>query len=130
MILKTILSFLKTKTTITAVISNRIFMLKIKEGEPMPCISFNLSGNRGYNVQGRACKEFLANLQIDVWAESVQEVENLATITRKAIDNGNYLGDTVNIKSVRFVSEIDSYEPESGDFRKIQDYEVFYSEIA
>jgi hypothetical protein len=126
-------SFLRGVPTLAAVVGERIYQEFIPqhvytEATKLPCLVHQYPGSLR---QPRFCSTdpvVEQTLQVDCYARSPLERDELAALVRAAlIDYAGLMGD-VQVKHVAWASDFPSTDPEPGLFRVSQFYTVWFVE--
>lgn len=113
---------------ISALVSTRIYPLKMPDKTPMPAITyFRVSGPRVEHFQGSST---LAHplYQIDAWGKTLREVINLSSKIRNALQG--YAGTiaSVRIQGILFENDTDLYEEDTETYHRAMDFRIWYDE--
>lgn len=124
MIFKAIYDILSKETDITTLVSNRIYPLRVAQGEPMPSIVYQLTGKTPANSKCNVSALDLCSFQITVIAEKYETTDLLSSYLRVALDK--YRGDlkNSNIDKINMVNETDDYDDDAQLFIKRIDYDL------
>lgn len=116
-----------TMTTITDVVDTRIKLVRFEQNIEIPALLLNFVSKVPIEHNGFASDSFIARVQIDCFENTYLKAVQLADIVRVALDNYTGMLDEIKVSLIRFISEIDDFEPEADNFRKIQEYEIVYN---
>ncbi len=120
-------TYLLTVSGVTNLVQDRIYPLVRNQKEPLPCIVFqDISDPRVHSHDGVSG---LANprIQFSCWAAKAhgwEDAQAVAEALRVALDCYH----SGNIQATFLVNELSDMDPETGDFRKLQEYEFWYGE--
>lgn len=125
MIATNLYTFLNAQAGITALITTRIYPLKLPQSVVLPCLSFQLvSEPREYTLDKASIPNAL--VQFDCWGTTYLEANTLADALATVLDA--YTGAVGSITSLGFIqrSRQDIYESETNEFRVSLDYSFMY----
>lgn len=128
-IVKAIQTHLEAQSSITTLVSTRIYPLHLPRNSTYPAITHNVISNRHYHYLGGVANLATVRIQIDCWGESMSSVEAVSEAVKTALDAyiGN-MGDVaiafVRFDSERNMSEAPKDESEQWLYRVSQDYFV------
>ena len=121
-------SYLSTDSGITALVSTRVYPLRMPQNATLPAVTFTrISGPRSHALSGpTGCG--MARIQIDAWATTYASAKAVIDTVRSALDGYSGTAGSETIKSSLLQTETDFYEPETNVYRVSQDYFIKYEE--
>jgi hypothetical protein len=123
MILEAIYEILSADTAISSDVVDRIYPIVISQHASYPCLRI-FSNARPTNEKSGVSQLDIYSLQVDVYGETMTEVEEIGANVRTALDRqtGSFGGETID--TITFESWADGYEEEKNMYRKIIDFNV------
>jgi hypothetical protein len=113
---------------VAALLSSRVYFVKMPQNPVMPCATLNLiTARRDYAQEGQTA---LVNslVQVDAWAESESGVKGLAEQIRLALSGYRGILDGINIQGVFLVGDTPMYEIDTLLWRVMHQYRVWSQE--
>ena len=133
-----VLGRLKAVTAVTNIVGTganaRIYAPKLPQNTPLEAITFRGVGAREYAFDGGSDPGLVqARFQLDAWGNTYEESRDLADAIRgngagnafsrfKGTQDGTVVDDTL------LDNEVPTFEDESGAYRTMQDYLIWYQE--
>ncbi len=111
---------------IAALVSDRIQPLRLDQNSALPGITLNRIGTTPQHRQEGKAQEFETRIQFDIWATSYKSAKAVASQVRLALDGFRGTMGSSRVDSVRFLDEIDDFEPENENVRVIQDFDFYH----
>jgi len=125
----TLWTYVQAGTTVAALISARMYPLKLPQNPTLPAIVYTkISGFREHDMDGSSIAA--PRIQFDCYADDFPGSKALADAVRKRLDS--YTGpvgspaDTVHFAYL--LDERDFYEDDTERFRTLLDFEVVHNE--
>lgn len=123
--------FLKNDAGVSALVGDRIFPVRVKEGADLPAIAYQrISTFRTYTFDRKPDADpwMRARIQFSCWARSALEARDVAEALNVALSGHTGDMEGLEVGSVDIELELDDYEPETGFFRRIVDAMVSLDE--
>lgn len=118
-----LLTTLRENEDLTALVGQKIFALYVPQGTKLPCVVFyRIAGRPANTLSGFSGLEQI-HLQIDALATRYAEAKAIAKAIRAALPQQGPWGAHLDIDN-------DVYESESGYYRVIMDWTVWFCENA
>ncbi|RMD51893.1 DUF3168 domain-containing protein [Candidatus Parcubacteria bacterium] len=119
---------LKNDAGINALVSGRVYPLRLPQQPTLPAITYQRISTVRLQQLGGVTNNARVRFQIDSFAETFNEIKDIAAAIRAALDGfkGTLSSDTVY--RIISLSENDLYENEADIYRNSQDYEVWHLE--
>jgi hypothetical protein len=98
------------------------------EGSVMPAVSYlQVNRSSGHILEGDSDGLHNSRIQIDIWSLDSDERANLGECFRAALDGFKGTVGSTEFNVVLLDNDIDSYESERKQYRKILDFRVIYN---
>jgi len=117
--------------TVAAIVGDRIYPLTIPQGEPLPVITYSVVATDEDNQEGDADTLARARVQLDCWATTYKQANDLARAVRLAlptttgaIGSGTNRVEGVSIIPIETGRQL--YEPDTGYYRVMLEFYVWY----
>jgi hypothetical protein len=121
-------SFLSGKAAVTALVSTRIYPLKLPQGYSLPAISYQrVSSPRLYALSGTTGR-LRARIQLDCWADTYSAVKGLADAVRGELNGHTGTFGSSTVDSLTLDAERDGFEEDTEVFRVLQEYIISHTE--
>lgn len=115
-----------TNTKVNNVVSGRVRFLALPQNAILPYLTYTLlSDTPSDTLQGMAGL-FNCSFQIDCWAKTYGEAVNLGEKVRLALQGYGGINKGIEIQGIYLINEMDSFEAEIINYRKILRFEVWY----
>jgi hypothetical protein len=109
---------LATNTAIAAIVSARIYPVKLPEHPTLEAISYQ----RVSNTEQKGTSTLRdSRWQINCWADHYSEAHTLAAAVKTALEEWHDLDQTPGVNMARIANELDDYEDDVKTFRVILD---------
>lgn len=118
-------TFLSAQASITALVSTRIYPVKLPQGVTFPCLSYQLiSEPRDYTLDKVSVPN--ATVQFDCWGKTYLEANQLGDALVNVLDA--YTGVVGSLTFLGCIQRArrDIYENETNEFRASIDYSFMY----
>lgn len=130
---KALRSYILGDAAIVALVVDRVYAIKIPQGEPPPSIVITrISGPGDYHLQGPSGLISL-RVQVDAWAKTADAAAALANLIKDRIDGyRGAMGTGANIVTVRgvFVADLrEDYDDTAQLFRAGRDFFIHHQEL-
>ncbi|TXH19320.1 MAG: DUF3168 domain-containing protein [Hyphomicrobiaceae bacterium] len=130
MISEALYSKLSTDSGISAIVSTRVYPVRLPQNPVFPCVSFQvITEPRTYTMEGKDAPNVI--FQIDCWAKTHVGAHQLAEAVSASLSG--FRGTMGTGGSARYVSSClqrnatDLFEPEVNDYRVSLDFSVWYN---
>jgi hypothetical protein len=113
---------------VTGLVDTRIYPKRLPQGAPLPAIVYERISRMAENFHGGPPSLIHPRVQVTSFAGTYDGAKALARATRLALDGySGPLGASNQIPSatILLIEEIDHLEPETQDFMRTQDYEIW-----
>lgn len=130
-----LLSYLTGYAGLTALISDRVYFMRIPQGATLPCVTFQrISTQRETTMQSSGATGDLARprFQFDVWGTTAAAVKPITDQIRAALNgktgtigSGAYV---LTIRAALVDNEDDEYNPEVNLYRSRSEYVIWHEE--
>lgn len=123
-----LMAYLLTQSSLTALVSNRIYFLKLPQGSGLPAVVIQKIDSpkiHGFSADIGA----MTRIQTTSWASAYTEVSSVQEQIRAATQN--YMNQTmgsVPVKNIELDEGPDQYEDDTGRFGKIIDLLIYHTE--
>lgn len=121
-------NYLLGQSTITSMVGQRIYQVKIPQGGALPCVTLSrVSGSRVGILTGVSGLAH-PRIQIDCWGTAYDSVKYLADRLRLCLDGfrGNF--SSIQIQGCHLLGDFDAYDDESEVFHTALDFEIWHVE--
>lgn len=105
----------------------RVYPVRLPQNPTYPCATFQvISEPRSHSMEGRVAANPL--VQIDCWAKTYQEAQDLASAVERAMDMfSGRMGGVLNVLSCLQRERQDFYEPDVDDYRVSLDFAIWHN---
>jgi len=135
MITKAVQSFLSNQSTITAIVSTRIYPHHIsgKPNPTYPALTHQLKGNNHQDILSGGAGYSIARIAIDCWATHPGTIETLAEAVRLKMQGYSGLMGATQVDRANLVNEFDMDEPPKDGsnqwlYRRVMEFSLRYQE--
>lgn len=118
---------LTTDSAFLALVSKRIYPIKIAQGSAMPAVSYNRVTTVPVSALGTSASLASSRFQFDCWSKTPSEAGNIANTIRYSLDSLVTTIMGVRIGGITMLDEFSNYEPDAELFRESMDFEVWHS---
>src|SRR5687767_13927197 len=122
MIGKAIYSILTGNPDFVALVGNRVYPLKIEQGEALPAVTYQKISNTPSPCKDAVSGVDRFRVQINIYAEKYSQQEQLGGIIRTALDNFKGTVSGSEITNIAYETETDLPNDEASLFFLEQDY--------
>ena len=124
MIGKSIHNILSTDAPVLAIVSDRIYPHRMNQNDPMPAISYEVINILPTDEKDGVSRLDIDMVDIDLFSKSYEDLIDLATKARTALDG--FIGtDSGNIiERIRFVFQQESFDEEVKIYQITQQYKI------
>ncbi len=122
-------TFILADSTVTTLISTRLYALKMPQSPTFPLIVYTkISGFREHDMDGSTIAA--PRIQYDCWAETFPEAKALADALRERLDShtGDVGSPAETVHFAYLLNERDFYDDDLQIFRTSMDFEVVHNE--
>ncbi len=123
-----IYSVLSADLGLTALVSTRIYPLLLPQNAILPALTYARVSTERESAFVSDPGLSTARIQVDVWADTVASVQNVAEEVRGALHRYRGTIATVVIEESHIENEIMMYEPETEIYHIVQDYMILHRE--
>ena len=123
-----IYSILTTSLGLDALVSGRIYPVKLPQAPLYPCISYLRISTQRLSAMGSDTPVVQARFQFSAWDKKHSDALAVAVQIRAAIKRYRGIEQGVTIQDVLQENELDQYEPNLGLYQIIQDFMIIYEE--
>lgn len=111
---------------VTALVAQRIYLIRAPQGATMPCLTFQKIDTVPTHAYATTSRLENSRFQFDSWAKTPSESKSLADKVKSSLDGyiGVILG--VTIYGILLATEIDYYEQDAELFRVGMDFKVLH----
>jgi hypothetical protein len=109
MISKAVYSILSSNTTVTALVSTRIYPLRTPEAITQPFIIYKTTTDP-IDTKDGASKQHLIDLDLTIFAKSYETAQTIYLATKTALDRYSGTVQTEKIQTIIFIDSRDSYD--------------------
>ena len=128
MIESALYSILTADSTVSGLISTRVYPIKLPQSPTFPAVTYQrVSTPRVRSTTGPSGLAH-PSIQIDCWAETYTGVKSLAEAAREAVDGYSGTVGGVAIAGIIVASENDFFEPEVEIYRVTMDITIWHEE--
>ena len=123
---KAVYHILKTDLAIAAAVGQKIYPVNVPQNTASPFISFFVVSTTPVDTKDRPSQIDEVRVQIDVWARTYGQAEDIHGIVRTALD-AYPIGTLVNgifLDGIRYDTERDDMEEETDLYRRSADYMI------
>lgn len=117
--------------SVAALVSDRIYPLMIPQGEPLPVITYSVVATDEDNQEGDAATLARARLQLDCWATTYKQANDLARAVRLALPTttgaiGSESNRVEGVSIIPIETGRQFYEPDTRYYRVMLEFYVWY----
>ena len=114
---------LSNDTDVKALVSTRVYPLKLPQGWTLPAITYQLVSNERAHTLAGPSGRIRPRFQIDCWDDDYEDVKTLATAVRQCLDGFKDDSNTESdIGGITLVGERDIWEEQIKLFRISMDF--------
>ena len=123
-------AYLTANSGVSAIVSTRLYPLKLPQGATLPALAYQLISNaRPHDITAGPTGHAFPRFQITSYAESYSAAKSLAAAVRSALDGyRGAMGSETGVGGVALIGERDSFETETEYPSVQQDYLIPHSE--
>ena len=123
-----IYSILSADLGLTALVSTRIYLLFLSQNATLPALTYARISTERESAFVSDPGLSTARIQVDVWADTVVSVQNVAEEVRGALHRYRGTIVTVVIEESHIENEVMMYEPETEIYHIVLDFMVLHLE--
>jgi len=118
-------------SAVTAIIGDRIYPLTMPQGETLPVITYSVAAIHEDNQEGDAATLARARLQLDCWATTHKQANDLAQAVRLALPTttgaiGSGANRVEEVSIIPIETGRQFYEPDTRYYRVMLEFYVWY----
>lgn len=118
MIEQGLIAFLQTQTSVTSLVSSRVYAFMLPQNPTYPAITYSRDGSSRNSTTEGQTNYVGADIQIDAWANSYLEAKALQKALRDALVNYRGMMGAVKVDQVRITTDApDLFEDEVQKYR-------------
>lgn len=123
-----IVQILEGTPPLTALVSSRIYPLRLPHGVDLPALTYRLVSAPRDQTQDGPSGLTMARVQVSAWATDYDQAKAIATAVRQGVQG--YRGELqgVRVDSIRMINETDLDDPEPGIYQIAMDFAVDHAE--
>lgn len=119
---------LSTDSGLTALVSTRIYPMKLPDTTAYPAITYQCIDKIPASALGTASTCFAARFQFDCWGKTMSAVKNLANKLRNSLDALDTTLSGIRIYGIVYLGEFDTYEADTELYRISSDFKIMFTQ--
>jgi hypothetical protein len=123
-------AYLKAQSSLTALISTRLFPIKMPQDTAFPCATYQIISKERTHAFQQDAALTNANIQVSAWGKSYASVKSVAKQVRAVLQNySGLIGGSVTVNAVLIENEMDDYDNATDTYVVHQEFEIWYQEV-
>lgn len=119
---------LSTYTPLTAIVSNRIYPVKLPQNVTLPAVSYFRVSTDRHSAMGEDIADVTSRFQVSAWGQTYTSVRSIADVVRAALERYSVNGADATIVTIFYINEQDLYEDDLQIYQLAMDFRIHYEE--